>query len=104
MKIEQLSKILEDKKAELSQRISAIEADFKKGRSADFAEQTTESENDQVLDEIHQEAKTELSLVCNALTRISAGNYGFCETCNDEIAVERLHALPYTSTCINCAK
>jgi len=45
-----------EKKEQLETRISAIKADFKKGRSQDFAEQATESENDQVLDEIHQES------------------------------------------------
>ncbi|MDG1752383.1 MAG: TraR/DksA C4-type zinc finger protein [Thalassotalea sp.] len=101
---EQLDKILIDKKVELTQRITAIEADFKKGRSADFSEQTTESENDEVLDEIHHEAKVELSLVNNAILKLENGQYGICETCDDDINPERLKALPYTSTCIKCAK
>lgn len=99
-----LSKILTDKKAELEIRISAIEADFKKGRSADFSEQTTESENDEVLDEIHHEAKAELMLVNNAIHRIAQGNYGTCSGCEENINPDRLTALPYTTTCINCAQ
>jgi len=101
---EQLSNILQDKKAELTKRIAAIEADFKKGRSADFSEQTTESENDEVLDEIHHEAKAELTLVNNAIHRIESGHYGLCQSCDEEINPERLKALPYTTTCIDCAK
>jgi DnaK suppressor protein len=101
---EQLVTTLTDKQVELTNRIAAIEADFKKGRSADFSEQTTESENDEVLDEIHHEAKAELSLVNNAILKLENGHYGICETCDDHINPERLKALPYTTTCIKCAK
>ena len=104
MIVEQLSEILKDKKVELTKRIAAIEADFKKGRSADFSEQTTESENDEVLDEIHHEAKAELSLISNAIKRIESGHYGVCEHCAEDINPERLKALPYVTTCIECAK
>ncbi|GAA6204990.1 TraR/DksA C4-type zinc finger protein [Thalassotalea sp. SU-HH00458] len=101
---EQLINTLKDKQVELTKRVAAIEADFKKGRSADFSEQTTESENDEVLDEILQEAKTELSLVKNAISKLQQGHYGICESCDDDINPERLKALPYTTTCIKCAK
>lgn len=103
MNSNQISKILHDKHIELSTRISAIEADFKKGRSADFTEQTTERENDEVLDAIHQEAALELRLVKEALARLENGQYGKCSECNGDILPERLSALPYTQICINCA-
>jgi RNA polymerase-binding transcription factor DksA len=92
------------KQSELVKRINAIEADVKKGRSQDFAEQTTESENDEVLDEIHHEAKAELSLVNQAILRIEQNNYGNCSNCDEPINPDRLTALPYTNTCINCAQ
>ena len=38
-----------------------------------------------------------------ALNRLTAGAYGICETCNTEIPIERLEALPFASQCINCA-
>ncbi len=94
---------LTKKKQQLQQRISAIEADFKKGRSADFAEQTTESENDQVLDEIHHEAKIELQQVVEALHRLDNDQYGICSQCTETIDPKRLNVLPYTNICINCA-
>lgn len=97
-------KNLHDKKAELQQRINAIAADFKKGRSQDFSEQTSESENNEVLNEIHHEAKVELRLVEQAITRIENNEYGFCQQCAELINPERLNILPYTDTCINCAK
>jgi RNA polymerase-binding transcription factor DksA len=103
MSTEQLSVLLKNKQTQLSKRISAIEADFHKGRSQDFAEQATETENDGVLDEIHHEAKAELILVNEAILRMNEGLYGSCSTCNESINPERLAALPYTTKCINCA-
>ena len=100
---EELSALLKAKQAQLSKRISAIEADFHKGRSQDFAEQATETENDGVLDEIHHEAKLELKLVNEAIQRMNNGLYGNCSTCDEPINPDRLVALPYTTTCIKCA-
>lgn len=94
---------LKSKQEQLSKRITAIEADFHQGRSQDFAEQATETENDAVLDEIHHEAKAELSLVNKAIERVNKGVYGHCSVCDEPIQPERLNALPYTTTCINCA-
>jgi len=94
---------LKMKQGELIKRIAAIENDFKKGRSQDFSEQTTETENDQVLDEIHHEAKAELQQVNAALQRLEQGGYGICSQCEEAIAPARLMALPYTTICINCA-
>ncbi|NMP33112.1 TraR/DksA family transcriptional regulator [Thalassotalea sp. M1531] len=94
---------LKDKQQELSKRIDAITADFQKGRSADFAEQTTESENDQVLEAIRLEAKEELKQVNRAIQRAKDDEYGQCITCGDDINQARLKTLPYTDYCINCA-
>jgi RNA polymerase-binding transcription factor DksA len=104
MPIDSILSTLEDKKIQLANRIEAIERDFKKGRSQDFSEQTTECENDEVLDEIHHEAKVELQQVNAALLRIEHDNYGVCTQCADNIAPQRLQALPYIDTCIRCAK
>ncbi len=40
--------------------------------------------------------------IMEALTRIEDGTYGKCESCNGQIANERLKALPYTRLCIAC--
>jgi len=103
MNKEILSSLL-GKKSELQRRISAIEADFRKGRSQDFSEQTCENENNEVLNEIHHEAEIELGLINHALTRFENKEYGFCSQCNGVINPKRLKILPYIDTCINCAK
>jgi DnaK suppressor protein len=37
-----------------------------------------------------------------ALTKIEEGTFGICESCDEEIGVERLKARPVTSYCIRC--
>ncbi len=103
MPSKEITTLLENKQTQLTKRIAAIEADFHKGRSQDFSEQATETENDGVLDEIHHEAKLELNLVKSALQRITAGLYGNCIDCDEPINPDRLSALPYTTKCIKCA-
>ncbi len=90
-----LNNLLE-KKVELQQRVDAVEADF--------SEQTTENENNEVLNEIHHEAKLELGLINHAIARFENDEYGICCQCTEAINPERLKVLPYIDTCINCAK
>ncbi len=37
-----------------------------------------------------------------ALARIEDGTFGICDTCGEDIAVERLKARPVTAQCIDC--
>jgi DnaK suppressor protein len=37
-----------------------------------------------------------------ALQRLQEGEYGVCEECGEEIAIERLKARPVTTLCIEC--
>ena len=37
-----------------------------------------------------------------AIAKIDAGDYGFCETCGVEIGVQRLEARPTAALCIDC--
>jgi RNA polymerase-binding protein DksA len=39
-----------------------------------------------------------------ALRRIEQGSYGKCTSCHQDIAEERLEALPYVELCISCAR
>lgn len=40
----------------------------------------------------------------DALERIENGTFGRCETCEEEISIERLKARPVTTQCIECKK
>lgn len=92
---------------ELTNRISAIEDDVhhkKEPVEKDFAEQVTQRENDEVLSAIDEEAQQTVLQIDAALASIKDGKYGICTVCGEKISKRRLTALPYITTCINCAE
>jgi len=46
--------------------------------------------------------RTKIEQINDALARITAGNYGLCDTCGFEIAEARLSAVPFTRRCCDC--
>jgi DnaK suppressor protein len=71
--------------------------------SADFEEQATERENDDVLAVIGDEARHESDHIRQALKRLEAGTYEDCQACGQAIEPARLLAVPYATRCIACA-
>jgi RNA polymerase-binding protein DksA len=98
-------KLLEQKK-QIERRVNAISGDLNRSEpmSQDFSEQATEQENLDVLHALEHEGKEELILINTALRRLESGDYGSCSTCGEDINPARLDALPYVTTCINCAE
>jgi RNA polymerase-binding protein DksA len=91
-------------KDDATRRISAIDRDIRhEGMSADWAEQATERENDEVLESLGNSAEQELLMINSALKRIDAGDYFRCSLCGEDIPVERLELLPFSSHCVSCA-
>ena len=66
---------------------------------ADLGSETFEREKDLALWNNTQEI---LHRVNDALQRLEEGQYGLCEDCGQEINLERLEAIPYTTLCIHC--
>ena len=71
--------------------------------SADFAEQATQTSNDEVLAAIGATVRAEITDIDAALGRLAAGRYGICARCGTQIEPARLRAVPYTLTCAGCA-
>ena len=95
------------RREELRQRASEASAEARHEAdplSADFAEQVTQRENDDVLGAISSSAQAELQQVEAALRRLSCGRYGTCAVCGEDIEPERLAAVPYTDKCRGCAE
>lgn len=67
-----------------------------------------------VVDAANEDASSELSTqlaaleteelwqIERAIRMIRDGRYGLCESCDEAIPVERLKALPFTTTCVKC--
>ena len=95
------------RREELRQRASDANADLRHEAdplSADFAEQVTQRENDDVLGAISHSARAELEHVEGALRRLASGRYTTCAVCGEDIEPERLGAVPYTDRCRACAE
>jgi RNA polymerase-binding protein DksA len=71
------------------------------GSQAAAASQVFEQQRDLAL---RERSRAELKLVDAALRAIEAGVYGACVSCGKPIAVERLEAIPWAPTCIDCAR
>ena len=90
-----------------TQRIEAIQIDShhkEEPVEKDFAEQATQSENDDVLAALDNEAQHMVMLIDAALSRIKNGQYGRCTECGSEIPSQRLDAIPFANLCIDCAE
>ena len=98
-----LQQTMEEKLASLEKRLVAVTRDITKTLSSDFAEQATERENDDVLEEIAKETQTSIARLKAALQRLEDNNYGICSSCGKDIAEARLNAIPETTFCVNCA-
>jgi DnaK suppressor protein len=101
-----IDKLLELRQ-EFEQRAHSVDADVHHKNDPvekDFAEQVTQRENDDVLSALGDEAKHNIQLIDNALRKIKDGSYGFCDVCGEPIPEPRLKALPYATTCIQCAE
>jgi RNA polymerase-binding protein DksA len=104
MNINSIAKTLNSLHDELEKRIHGIHADLSRGRSADSQEQAQETENDEVLHALANDAQRELTEIANALTRIHKGSYGICAACGEVINPDRLTAYPMAVRCVDCAR
>jgi len=77
-------------------RESGFDDDPADAGSASFERETAQSLS------IH--ARGLLTEIEDALRRIDAGTFGRCERCGEDIALERLEALPHAGLCLACKR
>lgn len=51
---------------------------------------------------LHERERSALMMIEKSLARMSAGTYGQCESCGDQIGLRRIQARPFTTFCIAC--
>jgi len=71
------------------------------GSQASAASQVFAQQRDLAL---RDHERVQLRQVQDALERLAAGTYGTCRSCGKPIAAERLEAIPWAATCIDCAR
>jgi RNA polymerase-binding transcription factor DksA len=95
------------RRAELLGRREAVTADLRHEREplvADFADQATQRENEEVLQGIEQSTRGVLRQINVALERVERGEYFRCSRCGNDIEAERLQAIPEADQCACCAR
>jgi RNA polymerase-binding transcription factor DksA len=106
VKREQIRQKLLARRGELERRSRAVNADLRRENeplAADFAEQVTQRENDDVLGALGESASAEAAAIAAALSRLARGEYDVCARCGGSIEAPRLEAVPYTTLCVRCA-
>jgi len=96
--------ILETRLAELQERLHEIDETLDSHQSRDWEELATEREGDEVLESMGTTGKAEIAKIKAALVRVDEGEFGYCVSCGDEIAEERLDVVPHTPFCRTCAE
>jgi DnaK suppressor protein len=91
---------LEEEVAELAQPIRApgVQIPFGKRAGDHTADAVTQMQRSISASELHH-----VSLeIERALEKLDDGTYGICDACGEQIAPERLEALPWATMCISC--
>jgi len=105
MSTDRYESTLRDLQKQLSERLERVDKHIKHSDgplSADFEEQATERQNDDVVFALDENLGIELHAIDAALKRIQNGKFGICIKCANKIELARLDAIPYAATCVNC--
>jgi DnaK suppressor protein len=71
---------------------------------ADFPDQATQRQNDEVLEGLEDSTLRELGQIEHALHHLQRGGGDRCECCGQAISSKRLTAVPYATACADCAQ
>ena len=88
----------EENKGSLEDETQEIQSD---NHLADDATSTYDRELDATLEDNEERM---LDAIDAALKRIEDGTYGVCANCGEPIPAERLEAVPWATTCIDCKR
>ena len=100
------SDLMQRRRALLCQvdRIEGDLHDLKREVEPELEEEVQEENLSRLLAGLDERGRAELEAIDIALARIETGDYGRCEDCGDLIPLERLRALPTTTTCVPCSE
>ncbi len=106
---EELRRILKERREEIAGEVQDKIRNVRTGagqtsmhRTADVTESSeTDIQDDIEFALIQMKAET-LGKIGAALGRLDRGSYGYCYECGEEIAEQRLRALPFAARCKDC--
>jgi DnaK suppressor protein len=90
----------------LQEKIRDVRAEAAGGGQGTVVRDEAESSEADIQEDIEfallQMKSETLSKIGEALARLEDGSYGYCFECGEEIAEQRLRALPFAVRCKNC--
>jgi RNA polymerase-binding protein DksA len=105
--LEVFTEALQSQRALLVGEVTDTETELRsiqEDREIELEELAQEDQAARSLARLDDRAKHEIMEIDAALRRIAEGTYGTCEECRSRIAEERLHAVPATRFCVDCAR
>ena len=97
--------ILESRKEQIEKNINGVNDELNALSSLelnDEGDHASANNNSMVESAIVEQQMKELKEIEVALGKISNGEYGICEMCEDEIGFQRLKVKPHAVYCIDC--
>ena len=70
----------------------------------DVMDAAMDTAQDEISSQLVEVESRELSQIDEALSKFKSNAYGDCEICDKPIPLARLQAVPYATTCIDCAR
>ncbi|MEO0543348.1 MAG: TraR/DksA C4-type zinc finger protein [Pseudomonadota bacterium] len=90
---------LEKRRKYLVMRLENIEDELDQPSNPNWDDDATESEQDEVLEDLGVSGQEEIKAIDAALQRMDDGTYGYCVVSGEKISEERLDVLPHTPFC-----
>jgi len=97
--------ILESRKVQILKNISGVNDELNQLNSLelnDEGDHASVGNSSMIESAIVQQQEKELSEINVTLGKISVGDYGICEMCEDSIGFQRLKVKPHAIYCIDC--
>ncbi|MDD5530449.1 MAG: TraR/DksA C4-type zinc finger protein [bacterium] len=112
--LQYIRNLLLKRKTDLESRLTKLEEKFRHTQQEDSGDASshplhigdiasdteTKEQNSYMISSIVKE----LRKIHGALDRLASGNYGICESCGEQIDINRLKAVPHAEFCIKCGE
>ncbi|MEX1280296.1 MAG: TraR/DksA C4-type zinc finger protein [Acidimicrobiia bacterium] len=112
--VAKLREALEEERAKLIHQIEEHERELEEALQSESpseripdpttAEGGTLSFEYEMARELDEAAADRVRQIDHAMRRMDAGTYGICESCGEDIPVERLRFMPHVTLCVDCAR
>jgi len=101
-----LRNMLLDRRSSILERVRKLAAAWQEleERAIELEEEAQKASIAKPYDQLDINGKNEIEQIDLALTKMTIGEYGVCESCGDDISPKRLEAIPWTRLCVECAR